>query len=558
LAQGVDASLVSINSAYNSLLSIGTTALPAQTYCPYLNVSYCEETETETSFVVTVYNPLGHNVKNHVRVPVTGGAYTVIGPDGTAVESQIVPLPQEILDTPEKQGSAANDLVFSVDLPPSGLNSYFVQAADAIMVEKKMSASVPKADNLIIQNEYLTVTVDGNSGLLTSIADVATGKVYNVQQNFYYYLGMNGDNSNEDNRASGAYIFRPNGTDVYPVGTAVTATLVSGTAVQEIQQTFSDYISQVIRLYPGEEGVEFEWLVGPIPVDDARGKEVVSRFQTDFATNDLFYTDSNGREILERQLNYRPTWDLTVTEPVAGNYYPVNSRIYIQDTAQDSQLTVVTDRSQGGASILDGSVELMVHRRLLHDDAFGVGEALNEPGVDGRGLIVRGKHRVLVNTIAEAAVPHRDTGLSISFPPIITIAPLTGTVEEYQTNFKTTYSGLTASLPENVHLLTVEPWKDGTILVRLEHFLEQGDEPDGLSQDVTVNLQNLFSDFQIVEATETTLGGHIWKQDEQRLSWNVESTRNTPKRHSGLGDALDVTLTPMQIRTFVVTVAYNN
>ena len=28
--------------------------------------------------------------------------------------------------------------------------------------------------------------------------------------------------------------------------------------------------------------------------------------------------------------NYRPTWKLNVTEAVAGNYYPVNSRIYIE------------------------------------------------------------------------------------------------------------------------------------------------------------------------------------------------------------------------------------
>ena len=27
--------------------------------------------------------------------------------------------------------------------------------------------------------------------------------------------------------------------------------------------------------------------------------------------------------------DYRPTWKLNQTEPVAGNYYPVNSRIYI-------------------------------------------------------------------------------------------------------------------------------------------------------------------------------------------------------------------------------------
>lgn len=33
-----------------------------------------------------------------------------------------------------------------------------------------------------------------------------------VNQNFYYYLGMSGDNSKFEKRASGAYIFRPNTT----------------------------------------------------------------------------------------------------------------------------------------------------------------------------------------------------------------------------------------------------------------------------------------------------------------------------------------------------------
>lgn len=59
---------------------------------------------------------------------------------------------------------------------------------------------------------------------------------------------------------------------------------------------------------------------------------------------------------------------------------PLRLAVYTQDTASGNVLSVVTDRSQGGASLRDGELELMVHRRLQADDARGVGEPLNETG----------------------------------------------------------------------------------------------------------------------------------------------------------------------------------
>lgn len=56
--------------------------------------------------------------------------------------------------------------------------------------------------------------------------------------------------------------------------------------------------------------------------------------------------------------NYYPSFSYTNTEPIAGNYYPINNRIYIRDS--QNQLTVLTDRSHGGTSLNDGQIELMV------------------------------------------------------------------------------------------------------------------------------------------------------------------------------------------------------
>jgi len=152
-----------------------------------------------------------------------------------------------------------------------------------------------------------------------------------------------------------------------------------------------------------------EWTVGPIPIGDRIGREIVSRITTDLATGELqrvkerhgspppsfelchaplscllmgaglqsdlllssssgcdrgkgiraaapshcdlpaylccnlthhasltrpaarpaaegaIWTDSNGREMLRRVRDHRPSWELQVTEPVAGNYYPITS-----------------------------------------------------------------------------------------------------------------------------------------------------------------------------------------------------------------------------------------
>jgi len=54
-------------------------------------------------------------------------------------------------------------------------------------------------------------------------------------------------------------------------------------------------------------------------------------------------------------------------------------------------MNVLTDRAQGGGSIEDGQLELMLHRRLVQQDYCVFNEPLNET-VYGEGLVVRGTH----------------------------------------------------------------------------------------------------------------------------------------------------------------------
>ncbi len=122
------------------------------------------------------------------------------------------------------------------------------------------------------------------------------------------------------------------------------STCIKAESVQTAVIVFNDWASQEISLYDDGEVVEVEWTIGPIPVSDNIGKEIILRYDTDVLSQSKYYTDANGREVLERTRDYRPTWNYTVNKPVSGNYYPINSRIWIKD--QTGQLTVLTGKNR--------------------------------------------------------------------------------------------------------------------------------------------------------------------------------------------------------------------
>merc|ERR1712071_391278 len=184
--------------------------------------------------------------------------------------------------------------------------------------------------------------------------------------------------------------------------------------------------------YKDQEHVEFDWVVGPIPVKDKIGKEIINRITTDMKSDSSFYTDANGRQTLKRILNNRPTWEYKITEPVAGNYYPINSHIFIKDL-DDNQLTLLVDRAQGGSSLHDGQLELMVHRRLLDDDGFGVGEGLNEMAFH-KGLVVRGKHYLILSDESNSARLCRSLSQQLTESPKFPSSHPTKTLSKHGNN----------------------------------------------------------------------------------------------------------------------------
>lgn len=364
---------------------------------------------------------------------------------------------------------------------------------------------------------------------------------------------------------SGAYVFRPSvpNQDLKTIGYSANGAAFFNTSVgTEVHLKFDvPWLSQVTRVMHGLPYVEVEYSIGPIPIDDGRGKEIVTRFSTPIKSNGTFYTDSNGRELLERHRDSRPSWPLKVYEPVAGNYYPVNAAMYIND--KDSSLAVLVDRTQGGSSLSDGAVELMAQRRLVADDARGVSEPMNETdgGVTpyppygdahryGNGIIVRGTYRIMVgggNRGASLARSQMDNAFAA---PLIFAASAPAKADAPR--IQNSSSILKHKLPPNVMLITFKKVADhdSLFLVRLGHQFGVKDDVK-LSLPVSIDLSNVFAGFKLGSANEMTLSGNQKYNDwaGRRLDWL--GTGPLPASTVD-GTNTVVSLEPMEIRTFLL------
>lgn len=363
---------------------------------------------------------------------------------------------------------------------------------------------------------------------------------------------------------SGAYVFRPSfpGQKLHTIDYQKhAATFLERHWGWEVHAEFEEpWIKQTTRVMKGLPYVEVEYTIGPIPIDDKRGKEIVTRLETPIESNDTFFTDSNGREFLERKRDYRPSWPLEVFEPIAGNYYPINAAIYIEDASRS--LAVLTDRTQGGSSLFDGSIELMAQRRTLVDDARGVDEPLNETdgGVTpyppygnatrwGGGVIVRGTYRILVgNGNSGASLARSEMDGAFASPMIFVASAPSGTDTP---PIQSTNSALKRVLPPNIMLITFKKLdQPKKYLIRLGHQFGV-DEDEVLSQEESIDLSDLFSDFKVLSADETTLTANQGWNDrlETSLDW-AGLGRSSKSTVSAI--QTNVSLGPMEVRTFIL------
>ncbi|GAB4847549.1 hypothetical protein Ancab_026609 [Ancistrocladus abbreviatus] len=570
LAVGAHEAEAVVNSALSCLVSAKsvrkcTASTVTFGQCQLLNISYCPPTEQdipeEKSLVVVAYNPLGWSRNDTIRIPVNDSNLVVQDYLGNIVESQFINMDNVSIKLRSLYAKAYLGislqqfpkywLFFRASVPPLGWNTYFISKTSgkgqSVSAYLSMVES-PQNQTVEIGPGNLKMSFSLSSGLLTRMFNSKTGVDVSIQQGFSWYAS-----STDSDQPSGAYIFRPSGApSIVPISKPIK--VVRGPIVDEIHQVFDSWIYQVTRLYKDKEHAEVEYTIGPID----SGKEVITWMKANMVTNNVFYTDSNGRDFLKRILNYREDWNLTVNEPVAGNYYPINLGIYVVD--DKSELSVLVDRAAGGASIEEGEVELMLHRRTVDDDSRGVGEPLDEMVcIHGKceGLVIRGSYCININHSGAGSRWRRTIGQEIYSPLLLAFTH--ENVETWKASYSTnlTFMDPNYSLPPNVALITLQELEDRSVLLRLAHLYEVGEDAE-YSKMATIELKKMFAGKEVKEVKETSLSANQEISQMRRLDWKVEEDKDSrqPSRASRGGpvnvSTLVVELGPMEIRTFLL------
>ena len=301
LEQGLDLADATVNAALAKLVSSDV----AFASCPLLNVSLCS-TQGSLPRVVVLYNPLLRPRTELVRLPVNAtGGLLVLNSTNATLQSSVTPT---FTTSALTQGSAPRTLSFYASVPALGFATFFLTAASDH--EQVVEEQDDTADAFTLSNEVWSIGFDSATGLIANITDLRTNTTRPFHQLFYSYIAGSRGGQN-----AGAYVLLPTDSTPTLIAPSANLTIVSAGIVREARQVFTDWVYQTVRLQG--DVIAFEWTIGELPNGNV-GHEVITRYSTDIASGARWYSDNNAKELSERRRDYRPTWNYTVNEPVAG------------------------------------------------------------------------------------------------------------------------------------------------------------------------------------------------------------------------------------------------
>eukprot|EP01017_Pseudomicrothorax_dubius_P037894 TRINITY_DN5611_c0_g1_i8.p1 TRINITY_DN5611_c0_g1~~TRINITY_DN5611_c0_g1_i8.p1 ORF type:complete len:534 (-),score=151.45 TRINITY_DN5611_c0_g1_i8:140-1741(-) len=484
-----------------------------------------EELKASRTVTLAVINT-ARNRTSPIRVKVPKAFFQVYGPSGSVIPADVI-----CANATDENDC---DLWFTDSFNVLESRFYQLRASTSSLIVKGEKTIPPFSSNRVLKlSKSHTFTITSNfTDFIHDVCD-DTGKnckEYRWRTQYKYYQSYQGTGNDQN---SGPKIFRPdnatmNASKIY--AKAINSTLYQGKTVVQININWGNVVSD-IRFYLSDlDYFEIETYLDSIDVTDGIGKEVTINFQTlGLSNNNTFYTDANGLDFQKRVTGQRETWKWKNDQPAAGNYYPVTAAIYLEDVAKDQRFAVLNDRPQGGGVVQPGEIELMINRRLLADDGHGVEEPLNELDWDGKGIRQRVRHYVLQTPAKENVTTIRILQARLDQPELVMVGTTANQGEQAEVIMPPPLS-LGDFVPKLVKFF-LRPFPDGAYLVRFHNTDDQN--------PITFDQPPFFANFNTIR--ETT------------LTANQDKSKSSRRFFGGDANPGQITLRPLEIRTFVLS-----
>ena len=521
---------------------------------------------------VAVHNPSSLDLQVS-RIAVPNGNYTVYGFNTTTQQFE------------ETQGSLACNM--DHDENNTAIHSCFLSVAwptaayDISLIKlHKEDTSEPGFKTISLEDRIqrgdITVSFEAFSTdfLKFKISDSLTGSeehlVFSLKwwASFIdYYMWDNAQNS-------GDYIFRPmagqyvpNVYSEYNHGTISNAQMDFYFQKQDANNSPYEVAIVHLTIDPELGVLKFDVDLDSLPTLQYDGYEVIVDFQVEnFDNNQTFYTDSNGLEMQQRRLNYRPTWDIQANyndsnENVTANYYPINTAITMRDN--NRQFTVCNDRPQSGSALSKGAIQFMQNRRIPADDRRGMGEYVNELNSVGNGIRVPASYYVQVFDTTKRQSAQRYVQLKTDNPAMMF----------FNFNLKQISTGVKSNLSSQLKQFGIQglvkivmmPINKNSILVRLENIADLYDAGSATQYVNLLLITALFADQNkgaqcSFEFMEMSLSANMSLDEllKRKIHWKTVDDDSRPDlKKSKLDYSVNqsmISLEPQRIRVFEISV----
>ncbi|KAJ1349012.1 hypothetical protein KIN20_004438 [Parelaphostrongylus tenuis] len=327
---------------------------------------------------VIVFNPLTRSRDEPVCIRVDSLNAYLKDDSGKEIRQQISPIFE--LKDGKLVASSEYELCFVDDLKAFGVKVY--EVLDSFTSSTRNLAAISAKTSLTVSgfeitstigneftliNPHLSATFDGSTGYLKSVTPKGHTKI-DVNIHYVHYGARRhgeGNVKGADN-LSGAYLFLPDGEAKEIAAVDQDVVVVDGPIMRKVFVAGPTdlKILQVYSIWESSPSVE---IANEVDIQSKSDFELAMRLVTNIQSGDDLYTDLNGIQFIRRRRMIKKL-------PLQAHFYPMPASAYIEDTI--TRLSLLGAQALGVASLKPGELEVMLDRRLMHDDGRGLDQGV--------------------------------------------------------------------------------------------------------------------------------------------------------------------------------------